>query len=266
MKITFIGGGTMAEAMIKGILGKGLARQQDIMASDINQERLSLLSRAYNIRTTSNNRQAIAGSEVVVLAIKPQNLNEVMKDISGLAKEQMMLSIVAGARIATIARGLEHDLVVRAMPNTPAQIGEGMTVWTASGEISQEQKEVAQSIWQALGREIFVADEKYIDMATAISGSGPAYIFLTIEALIDAAVDIGWPQETAGELVVQMVLGSTRLIQATGKHPTELRNMVTSRGGTTAEGLRELEEGGLRALLARAVIASHERAKVLGGK
>jgi len=266
MKIAFIGGGRMAEAMIKGILGKGLARPQDIIASDISQERLALLSQAYSIRTTSDNRQAIDGSEVVVLAIKPQNLNAVMKDISGLAKEQMILSIVAGARIATITNGLEHNLLIRAMPNTPAQIGEGMTVWTATGEISQEQKEVAQSIWQALGREIYVRDEKYLDMATAISGSGPAYIFLTIEALIDAAVDIGWPQETAEELVVQTVLGSARLIQATGKHPTELRNMVTSPGGTTEEGLIVLEEGGLRSLFARAAIAAHEKAKVLGGK
>ena len=266
MKIAFIGGGLMAEAMIKGILGKGLARPQDIIASDISQERLSLLSQAYSIRTTSDNRQAIDGSEVVVLAIKPQNLNAVMKDISGLAKEQMMLSIVAGARIATLVKGLKHNLMIRAMPNTPAQIGEGVTVWTASVEVSPGQKEVAQSIWEALGKEIYVGNEKYIDMATAISGSGPAYTFLIIEALIDAAVDIGWPRETAGELVVQTVLGSTRLIQATGKHPAELRNMVTSPGGTTEEGLIVLEEGGLRALLAHAVIAAYDKAKVLGGK
>lgn len=266
MKIAFIGGGAMAEAMIKGILGKGLAAPQDIIASDISQERLSLLNQAFSVRTATDNRQAIEGSEVIVLAIKPQNLNVVMKDISGRAREQMILSLVAGARIATIAKGLGHDLVVRAMPNTPAQIGEGVTVWTASVEVSPGQKEVAQSIWEALGREIYVGDETYIDMATAITGSGPAYIFLIIEALIDAAVHIGWPRKTAEELVVQTVLGSARLIQATGKHPTELRRMVTSPGGTTAEGLRELEEGGLRDLLARAVIAAYEKAKVLGGE
>lgn len=266
MKIAFIGGGVMAEAMIKGIMGKGLATPQDIIASDVSQERLSLLNQAYSVRTTADDSQAIEGSEVVILAVKPQNLNAVIKDIGGLAKDQVILSIVAGARIATIAKGLGHNLVVRAMPNTPAQIGEGITIWTASDEVSQGQKEVAQSIWEALGKEIYVGDEKYIDMATAISGSGPAYIFLIIEALTDAAVHIGWPRETAGELVVQTVLGSTRLMQATGKHPTELRNMVTSPGGTTAEGLLQLEEGGLRALLTHAVIAAYEKAKVLETK
>jgi len=266
MKIAFIGGGVMAEAMIKGILGKGLATPRDIVASDISQERLSLLDQAYGVRTTTDNRQAIEGSEIAVLAIKPQNLNAAMKDVSGLAKEQLILSIVAGARIATIANGLGHNLVVRAMPNTPAQVGEGITVWTTSIEVSQGQKDVAQSVWQTLGKEIYVGDEKWIDMATAISGSGPAYIFLTIEALIDAAVHIGWPRETAEELVVQTVLGSTRLIQITGKHPAELRNMVTSPGGTTAEGLLQLEEGGLRAILAHAVIAAYEKAKGLEPK
>ncbi len=233
MRIAFIGGGVMGEAMIKGILGQGVARPQDITASDIDPERLSALSQGYGINTSANNRQAMAGSEVVVLAIKPQNLNEVLEGIKGPAKEQLILSIVAGASIATIAKGLGHNLVVRAMPNTPAQIGEGITVWTASDEVSPGQKEMAQSILGALGKEIYVSDEKYLDIATAVSGSGPAYIFLVIEALVDAAVHIGWPRETAGELVLETVLGAARLAQATGKQPAELRKMVTSPGGTT---------------------------------
>lgn len=265
MKIAFIGGGVMGEAMIRGILGKGLARPQDIIASDISPERLSALGQGYGIRTSASNRQATEGSEVVVLAIKPQNLEEVMRDIRGLAQEQLILSIVAGARIATMAQGLGHGSVVRAMPNTAAQIGEGITIWTANDEVSQGQREMAQSIWGALGREIYVSDERYIDMATAVSGSGPAYIFLVMEALIDAGVYIGWPRETAEELVLHTVLGAARLVQVMGKHPTELKNMVTSPGGTTAEGLLQLEEGGLRALLTHAVIAAYEKAKILGG-
>jgi pyrroline-5-carboxylate reductase len=151
------------------------------------------------------------------------------------------------------------------MPNTPAQIGEGMSVWTASTEVSQGQKEMARAILGALGKEIYVPDEKYLDMATAVSGSGPGYIFLIIEAIVDAAVHIGLPREMAEELVIQTVLGAARLAQETGKHPEELRDMVTSPGGTTAEGLRKLEEGELGALLARAVIAAYEKAKELGG-
>ena len=266
MRIAFIGGGVMGEAMIKGILGQGVARPQDITASDTDPERLSALSQGYGIKTSANNRQAMEGVEVVVLAIKPQNLKEVLEGIRGPDKEQLILSIVAGASIATIAKGLGHNLVVRAMPNTPAQIGEGITVWTASDEVSQGQKEMARSILGALGKEIYVSDEKYIDIATAVSGSGPAYIFLVIEALVDAAVHIGWPRETAGELVLETVLGAARLAQATGKPPAELRKMVTSPGGTTEQALLQLEQGGLRAVIDRAVAAAYEKAKVLGGK
>jgi pyrroline-5-carboxylate reductase len=266
VRIAFIGGGVMGEVIIKGILSQGLARPQDITASDIDMERLSALSQGYGIKTSANNRQAMEGAEVVVLAIKPQNLKEVLEGIRGPAQEQLILSIVAGASIAAIVKGLGHNLIVRAMPNTPAQIGEGITVWTASDEVSQGQKEMAQSILGALGKEIYVSDEKYLDMATAVSGSGPAYIFLVIEALVDAAVHIGWPREKAEELVLQTILGATRLVQATGKQPAELRKMVTSPGGTTEEALLQLEQGGLRALIDRAVIAAYEKAKGLGGK
>jgi len=266
MQIAFIGGGVMGEAVIKGILSQGLAKPQDITTSDIDPERLSALRQGYGIKTSANNRRAMEGANVVVLAIKPQNLKEVLEGIRGPAQEQLILSIVAGASIAAIVKGLGHNLIVRAMPNTPAQIGEGITVWTASDEVSQGQKEMAQSILGALGKEIYVSDEKYLDMATAVSGSGPAYIFLVIEALVDAAVHIGWPREKAEELVLQTVLGAARLVQATGKQPAELRKMVTSPGGTTEEALLQLEQGGLRALIDRAVIAAYEKAKGLGGK
>lgn len=266
MKLAFIGGGVMGEAMMRGILAKGLAMPQDIIVSDVDQERLSALSQCYGIRTSANSRQGVEGSEVIVIAVKPQNLAELMPELEGrFAPGQLLLSIIAGAAINTIAKGLGHDSVVRAMPNTPAQIGEGITVWTASSEVSQSQKEMARSILGALGREIYVPDEKYLDMATAVSGSGPAYIFLVMEALIDAAERIGLPREMAEELVLGTVLGAARLAQETGRHPMELREMATSPGGTTAEGIFKLEEGGLRALLAGAVAAAYEKAKELGG-
>jgi len=152
------------------------------------------------------------------------------------------------------------------MPNMPAQVGEGMTVWTATAEVNQKQKDMAQSILAAMGKEIFVSSEKYIDMATALSGSGPAYVFLIIEALVDAGVHIGMPRDMAEKLVIQTVLGSTRALEVMGKHPAELKNMVTSPGGTTSEGLLQLETGGLRSLLLKAVIAAYNKSKALGTK
>lgn len=266
MKIAFIGGGVMGEAMIRGILNKGLTTPQDIIVNDISAARLASVKEEYKVAVTHNHGIAVKRSNVVVIAVKPQNLAQLMPELEGrFAQGQFILSIVAGASIATIASGLGHRSVVRAMPNTPAQIGEGMSVWTASSEVSPLQKEMAKSILGALGKEIYVPDEKYLDMATAVSGSGPGYIFLIIEALADAAVHIGLPREMAEELVVQTVLGTARLAQETDKRPKELRDMVTSPGGTTAEGLLKLEEGELGALLARAVIAAYEKAKELGG-
>ena len=264
MQLTFIGGGVMAEAMIQGILNQELTSPQSIVASDISAQRCEFLSQRHGVSTVSDNRSALEKAEVIILAIKPQVLGKVMEELKGLFQPaQLVLSIVAGATLTALEQGLNHRVLVRAMPNTPAQIGEGMSVWTATTEVSREQKEMAQSILGALGTVIFVPDEKFIDMATAVSGSGPAYIFLTIESLIDAAVHIGLPQELARELVVQTVSGSAHLVQATGKHPAELKNQVTSPGGTTAEGLLRLEQGGIRALFTQAVIAAHQKAKGL---
>lgn len=266
MQIAFIGGGVMAEAMIRAIIDNGLTTPNAITASDIDPMRCAALSQGYGIKTTRDNREALERGEVVVLAIKPQALNGVIDGLRGLVRsEQLVLSIVAGASTATISKGLRHSAVVRVMPNLPAQIGEGVSVWTATSSVTEAQKESVAAILRALGKEIYLTDEKYLDMATAVSGSGPAYVFLVIESLIEAAVHIGLPREVAGELVLQTVLGSVHFMEKSGKHPAELRNMVTSPGGTTAEGLFELEEGGLRALIMKAIIAGYEKAKKLSG-
>ena len=265
MKITFIGGGNMGEAMLSAVLDKHLATVQSITVSDISPERRQYLEKQYDVAVTDENRQAAAGADVVVLAIKPQNLAEVMAELKGtLAPEQLVLSIIAGARLDTICQGLGHRAVVRAMPNAPAQIGKGMTAWTTTEDVSGQQKELASSILGIMGHEIAVDSEDQIDMATAISGSGPAYLFLFVEALVDAAVQLGLSLEMAQELVLTTVLGSSRLIEESGREPAELRRMVTSPGGTTAEALRELEQGNFADLLARAVRAAYERAKQLG--
>jgi len=266
MQIGFVGGGVMGEAMIKSVLAKGVAVPADITVSDVSQPRRDTMNERYGVKTTANNREAADSAEAVVLAVKPQDLSKVLGEVKGLSPQQLLLSIVAGATLDSLRQGLDHPCLVRAMPNMPAQIGEGMTVWTATGEVNQQQRQMAQSILAALGEELYVSSEKYIDMATALSGSGPAYVFLVIEALTDAGVHIGLPRDVAEKLVTETMLGSTRAVKVTGRHPAELRNMVTSPGGTTTEGLLQLETGGLRSLLLQAVIAAYDKAQKLGAK
>ena len=263
IKIAFIGGGAMGEAMAKCLLNKKMAGPQDVVVSDVSPVRREVLNREYGVSCLADNREAVKNADLIILAVKPQNLPQVMDEIKGLAAEQLVLSIVAGATLSSLCRGLDHSSVIRAMPNMPAQIGEGMTVWTATTETEPRQKRLAQTVLGALGKEIYVADEKYLGMATALSGSGPAYVFLFIEALIDAGVHIGLPRDMAQALVIQTVLGSTHTVEKTGKHPADLRNMVTSPGGTTTEGLLQLEKRRFRSLILEAVAAAYNKAKRL---
>lgn len=265
VKMGFIGGGNMAEAIIKGVLEKGLVSPDDVVASDVLPERGQTLHERYGIAATTDNRAAAQDADILILAIKPQVLPLVLPDLSGVLRDgQLALSIIAGATIRALSAGLGHEEIVRAMPNTPAQIGAGMSVWIATPAVSEEQKAQVQAILQALGQEIEVHEERYVDMATAINGSGPAYVFLILEALVDVAVHMGFSQPLARKLVIQTVLGSALFAQGSSLHLAELRNMVTSPGGTTAEALLEMERGGLRATLANAVLAAYEKSKRLG--
>jgi pyrroline-5-carboxylate reductase len=265
MKIGFIGGGNMGEAMLAAVLEEGLVEPEEVQVGDVNKPRLEHLEQKYGVAVTASNLEAVAAKDIVILAVKPQNLAEVMAELGGRLKStQVVLSIIAGARIDTLSGGLKHRCVVRAMPNTPAQIGEGMSVWTATTEVSEEQRGLVGAILGAMGAEVYVDDEKYIDMATAVSGSGPAYFFLMVESLVDAAVEIGLPRDTARKLVLQTMLGSSRFIQASGKEPAELRQMVTSPGGTTAQALEQFEKGQFTELVKRAVKAAYNKARELG--
>lgn len=265
MRVTFIGGGNMGEAMLSAILSEGLSAAGAVCVSDISEERGSYLAQKFGVTALSDNRRAVQSGEIVVLAIKPQNLSAVMGELKGhLRSSQLVLSIIAGARINTLRLGLNHDSIVRVMPNTPAQIGEGVSVWTATPEVTGEQKKWAASILASMGKEIYVDDEKYLDMATAMSGSGPAYVFLFMESLVEAAIHIGLPREMAQELVLPTVLGSARFAQKSDKSLAELRRMVTSPGGTTAEALAVLEKEKFADLVLRAVVAAYEKAKKLG--
>ena len=265
MKVSFIGGGNMGEAILSAILSNELCQQQAIFVSDVSETRYRHLEREYGVSVSNDNRLIAEKGDVVVLAVKPQNLAPVMTELKGRLKpSQLVLSILAGTRIDTLCRGLNHRCIVRAMPNTPTQIGQGMTVWTGTLKVTEPQKAWAAAILGVMGKEIYVADEKYLDMATAVSGSGPAYVFLLIESLVSAAVHIGIPRNTAQELVLQTLLGSGQFLQKSGKSAAELRKMVTSRGGTTAEALSHLEKGDFTGLVIRAVVAAYEKAKKLG--
>ena len=263
--LSFIGSGAMAEAMIKGILGHHLLDPERITASEPRPERRQELRGRYGVQSTADNVAAAQAGKIVVLSVKPQTLPKVMAELKGrLADDTLVLSIVAGMRINVIRRGLGAEAIVRSMPNTPAQVGLGMTVWTATSAVNETQRRQAQAIVAALGKEIYVEDEGYLDMATALSGTGPAYVFLFMEALIDAGVHMGFSRHVAQELVYLTIEGSVAIARASGLHPTELRNQVTSPGGTSAEALYQLEKGSLRTVISKAIWAAYQRSKALG--
>jgi pyrroline-5-carboxylate reductase len=268
-KIAFIGSGAMAEAMISGLLRQKLARPENLRTSDTRIERVEELQKEYGVVPFTDNNLAAEQADVVVLSVKPQRLTEVLNNLKeAVPSNAVVLSIVAGATIDKISQGLKHNAVVRSMPNTPAQIGEGITVWIASPSVNESQKETARTILGALGEEVNVDDENYLDMATALSGTGPAYVFIFMEAMIDAGVHLGFSRRVSEELVVQTLRGSVDYYQAVNQkssvHVAALKNQVTSPGGTTAEALYYLEKAGFRTAISRAIWAAYQRSLELG--
>ncbi len=264
-RIAFIGCGVMGEAIMSSLLRGEQVSADQLSGSEPIESRRRELSARLGVRIIDDNREAIQGADVVLLTVKPQTLNDVMRDLSGeLEERQLVISIVPGATVAQLSSGLRHERVVRSMPNTPAQIGYGATVWFAGQAVDGDSEELVSAILSTLGTAIRVNSEDAVDMSTALSGTGPAYIFLVMEALIDAGVHMGFPRRTAEELVHQTMLGSVLFARESGKHPAELRNMVTTPGGTTAAAIYEMEKGGLRTVIARSVWAAYKRAQQLG--
>jgi pyrroline-5-carboxylate reductase len=209
---------------------------------------------------TEDNADAARRGDVVVLGIKPQVMGSVLNDLRGnLAAEKLVISIIAGATTGALRRGLDHGALVRVMPNTPAQISEGVNIWYATSETSEAQRTQAKALLGALGHELQVGDERFVAMATAVSGTGPTYVFMVMEALIDSAVHLGFPRHLAHDLVLETLKGSVAFAERTQKHPAQLRDMVTSPGGTSAAAVYELERGRLRTVLADAVWAAYRR-------
>jgi pyrroline-5-carboxylate reductase len=264
-RIATVGSGVMAEAMIAGLLRDGLVTPDRVVASHPRADRREVLEREYGIRTVTTNTDAVRDADVILLGIKPQMLERVGREIGPhLRKGQLVLSVLAGATTAALTGILGHDQVVRSMPNTPARLGKGVTVWYATPETTEQQRAQAAALLGALGHQLEVDDEKMVAMATAVSGTGPTYVFLVMEALIDAAVHLGFPRHIAHDLVIETLEGSTLFARQSGMHPAELRNMVTSPGGTSAAALHELESGRLRTVLSEAVWAAFRRTVELG--
>ena len=269
-RLAFIGCGVMAESMIAGLLRQEIVGSEQIVASHPRADRRAELSSEYGIESFEHNADAVRplpDDGVVLLCVKPQRTGAVLRELASVIKPtQLVVSIVAGARIEKMSEALSNDLIVRAMPNTPSQIGKGMTVWTCSDSVDDNHKLQVQTMLSALGKELYVETENMIDMATSLSATGPTYIFMVMEAMTDAGVHLGFSREVSKELVQQTMLGSVLFSMESHKHPAELRNMVTSPGGTSAEAIYQMEKGGLRTVLSKAIHAAYKRAVELGKK
>lgn len=276
-RLAFVGCGVMAESIIAGLVRQNLVASEQIIASHPRQVRRAELTAKYGIQMFESNRAVAqnlnnadnfaAENSMLILCVKPQRLAGVLTELGNtISADALVLSIVAGAKIATIAAALANNRVVRTMPNTPSQIGAGMTTWTCTPEVSETQQAQVKMLLGALGKELYVETENMIDMATALSATGPTYVFMMMEALTDAGVHLGFSRDVSKELVQQTMLGSVLFAIESNKHPAELRNMVTSPGGTSAEAIYQMEKGSLRTVLSKAVYSAYQKAVALGQK
>lgn len=263
-KIAFVGGGQMAEALIGGMLSAKLCKPDQILTADLDAGRLDHLKKTFGIRIGGSNREAAGWGDVVVLSVKPQALDGVLKEIGGELLKALVVSIVAGAPISRIAGACGGQTrVVRAMPNMPAMVHEGMTALAIGSGVQEQDVASVRRIFESVGKVVPV-EERLMDAVTGLSGSGPAYVFLIIEALTDGGVKMGVSRDIAAVLAAQTVLGAARMVLETGQHPARLKDQVASPGGTTISGLHRLEQGGLRAVLIDAVEAATKRSQELG--
>jgi len=264
-RIAVVGFGVMGKAIVSSLISKGKTDPKSLIVVEPTPDRLELLSKEFGIKGHSDSADVIGQADIVILAVKPQGFKHVATSIKGNVKpDALVLSIIAGVPLKDLVEKLGVDQVVRAMPNTASQIGMGITVWTKTSQVSEEKKQLAGEIIQTLGEEVFMEDESYLDMATALSGSGPAYVFLFMESMIDAGVHLGFPRRIAEKLVVQTIRGSAEFFLQNHEHPARLRNDVTSPGGTSAEALYYLEKAGFRTAISRAIWAAYERSIELG--
>jgi pyrroline-5-carboxylate reductase len=264
-RLSFVGCGVMAEAIISILLEQQIVSRDQIRGGEPIDARRTELEERLCIDISHDNVEAIRGSDIILLTIKPQSLEVVMRQLAGqIESHQTVISIIPGATIERLSEGLQHDRIVRSMPNTPSQIGSGVTAWIPSSTVDEASRDAVAAILSTMGTAVQLDSESAIDMATAISGSGPAYVFLMLEAMIDAGVHLGFPRPVAQQLVEETMLGAILYARQSGKHPAELRNMVTTPGGTTASALKTLDQGRFRTVVDDAVWSAYRRAVELG--
>ena len=265
-KICFIGAGNMGEALISGLACAGATATENIICTDINEAKLETIAGKYKVRTTTDNVEAIKGSDIIIYAVKPQILASVLKETAdSLDMKKLIISIAAGVPLAAIESSLNKDLrLVRVMPNIAAFVKESATAIAAGKNASQDDIDLAKAIFDSVGNSVFIEENILMDAITGLSGSGPAYIFLIVDALADAGVKMGLSRDDALFLSSQTVLGAAKLLLDTKEHPGQLKDRVTSPGGTAIAGIHTLEKGGLRTTLINAVEAATTRSKELG--
>jgi pyrroline-5-carboxylate reductase len=264
VKLGLIGGGVMGSAIVSRLIAQGTYQASDILISDPTAEQRESLQHQYGVQVTEDNNLA-AIAPILLLAIKPQIFGQVIANLSQDHPDQLVISILAGVSIARLESGFPGRAIVRAMPNTPATVGMGITAISAGNHVQSEQMGLATQIFQAIG-EVVTVPESLIDAVTGLSGSGPAYVAIAIEALADGGVAAGLPRNIADKLALQTVLGTAQLLKESQLHPAQLKDRVTSPGGTTIAGVAKLEQSGFRSALIEAVIAAAKRSQELGKK
>lgn len=265
-KIGCLGGGAMGEAIVAGLLREGLVDAANVIVSDVDRSRLDYLNKKLGISTSVDNTAVVTAADVVIMAVKPHVMVSLLKEVAPAARrEQTFISIAAGITIEQLQYYFDQSVpVIRAIPNTPCLVGEGATALSAGKHANESNIEIARAVFAAVGKVVEVP-EAFLDAVTGLSGSGPAYMYIIIEALTDGAVRLGLPRETARMLAAQTMLGAAKMVLDTGEHPSKLKDMVTTPGGTTMAGLFALEDGGVRALMMQAVAAATRRSRELSG-
>jgi pyrroline-5-carboxylate reductase len=263
-KIGFIGAGNMGEALVRGLLAAKMFGPKSVLVSDPSRKRAADLVRAYGVKKVSGNAALVSSADIVVLAVKPAKVNSVLKEVGAvLDRRKLLISVAAGVTLFQIESRLKSPVrLVRAMPNTPALVGEGATAVCYGHTVTAADRKLVARIFRAVGRAVEIG-ESLMDAVTGLSGSGPAYVFSLIQGMADGGVREGLPRETALELAAQTVLGSARMVLETGKHPLQLRDQVASPGGTTIQGIGVLQETGFEGMVMEAVRAATERSRQL---
>ncbi|KYH38558.1 MAG: Pyrroline-5-carboxylate reductase [Candidatus Hecatellales archaeon B24] len=264
-RIGVIGAGKIGEALISGLLKSGMATSENLRASDVAEQRCGYIAETYGIPCTTDNRRVVEGSDVIIVSVQPRDIGKVLEEISGLlTAEQLLVSTAAGVSVSYILKSLKRSdiQVVRIMPNIAVLVREGIIAVAPAGNVTEENLKVVKEIFGSVGR-VVVVEERHMDAVTGLSGSGPAYIYLIVEALVEAGVKVGLPRELSFLLATQTVLGSARMVLETREHPAKLRELVTTPGGVTIDGIIELEEGKIRTTIIKAVVKATQRAKEL---